>query len=655
VPIPIILTPGKGPNGPGPIDMRAPVASVGTGSVPYGASDSLYVNPSGVKGFIGPSADALRRPTTWYVRTGGAITNGGSSVGLSADRTGTDGVTTANSRTFTSASAAFTPADVGKGICIQTTTRLYAKIESVTNTTTVVLTNPAATGQSSMTWAIGGAWSTPAPFLDGSSFALSTNGVQPGDTMYIGPGTYRVVYTFGTNWGAAYAAAANTIIRSHAGFNGRVRVIGDVTGQFTGDAAAPVILTAYTTNDKTAPSGTSLLSPGGQAGGAGGNNLSFYNIVWQGGNARMIAANSGLSQNIWFENCAFVGYPASAAPIIDIINSSSVSGALPMGWMIDRCRFLGTGTGAVINIVGTAVGSSDYNQFIEIRNVTIAAASASDIIAHNTTGTGSAKPGGTKIINVTCVSARIFCSATAQNSLAIPIKVYGCVLVGGSTVLSGGTTGTIIEDYNIIYSTSARSNVTAGTHSVSDGSYALGIHFGQEITWGGFTRPFAELVSGASALGFVVDTSLGINTYDMMNRPRPAGVTSLPNPSAGALERGNTWAKETGTVRTGANALSITGPGIQDFSLAVNAVPTTFTIYMRYNASYVGTKPRVQVLNGAECGVADATSSPVVSVNTWEQLTLSFTPTVAGIVTIRLVSSDQSGAGAAYADDYAVT
>lgn len=37
--------------------------------------------------------------------------------------------------------------------------------------------------------------------------------------------------------------------------------------------------------------------------------------------------------------------------------------------------------------------------------------------------------------------------------------------------------------------------------------------------------------------------------------------------------------------------------------------------------------------------------SPVTTVNTWEQISLNFTPTVAGIVTIRSLSSDTNGAG----------
>lgn len=143
-------------------------------------------------------------------------------------------------------------------------------------------------------------------------------------------------------------------------------------------------------------------------------------------------------------------------------------------------------------------------------------------------------------------------------------------------------------------------------------------------------------------------------TYDVRNTPRPSGTASA-NKTAGAFERGNTWSQETSTVRTGSNALSVTGPGYQDFDLAVAASQTTVTVYVRYDSTYAGTLPQMKVLLGTEVGVADATATAVGSANTWEQLTLTFTPNRAGRVTIRLVSSDTNGSGRAFADDFAVT
>ena len=66
-----------------------------------------------------------------------------------------------------------------------------------------------------------------------------------------------------------------------------------MTGQYTGDAGM-VQLTAYTTNDKTAPSATTLLNLNGKS------NLAFSNIMFVGGSATMLTASTVTSQNIAF-------------------------------------------------------------------------------------------------------------------------------------------------------------------------------------------------------------------------------------------------------------------------------------------------------------------------------------------------------------------
>jgi hypothetical protein len=138
---------------------------------------------------------------------------------------------------------------------------------------------------------------------------------------------------------------------------------------------------------------------------------------------------------------------------------------------------------------------------------------------------------------------------------------------------------------------------------------------------------------------------------DLLGLPRPGGGASATK-GIGYLGRGNTFAKETGTVRTGSNAISITGPGTQDFQLPVDATSTTCTVYVRWDATYAGTKPRMLVLNGGECGVTDATVTATGAADTWEAISLNFTAARVGIVTIRLQSSDTNGAGVMFADDF---
>ena len=158
--------------------------------------------------------------------------------------------------------------------------------------------------------------------------------------------------------------------------------------------------------------------------------------------------------------------------------------------------------------------------------------------------------------------------------------------------------------------------------------------------------------AGSPLLGF---GSTGAPAVDILNITRPAGGASLNN-AVGAQERHNSWVKETTTVRTGSLAISCTGPGDQSFQVPVDAASTTVSVYMRFDTNHGTTnRPQMIVSNGTECGVAEATATMTAAADTWEQVSLTFTPARAGIVTVRLVSRAAAGGGKAYADDFAVS
>jgi hypothetical protein len=157
--------------------------------------------------------------------------------------------------------------------------------------------------------------------------------------------------------------------------------------------------------------------------------------------------------------------------------------------------------------------------------------------------------------------------------------------------------------------------------------------------------------AGSPLLGFGGNSP---PSTDILQVPKPSGGASA-SAAVGAYERNDSFGKETSTVRTGSNAISITGPGTQDFELAVDAVSTTVTVYVRWDATYAGTKPQMKVLRGTEAGVSDASTTATGSSGAWEQLSLNFTPAQAGIVTIRLQSNDTNGGGKMFADDFAVS
>jgi hypothetical protein len=346
--------------------------------------------------------------------------------------------------------------------------------------------------------------------------AADTNSpVRPGDSVYVGAGTYRAVVTQGATWSPA--------------FNGVVNIVGDVTGQFTGDAGM-VQLTAYTTNDKTAPSATTLLNLNGKS------NLAFSNIMFVGGSATVVTATAATSQNITFRDCAFVSGTQATNGI-----AATASYAVALNWIIDRCFFGPTRGTSLIFTVTTGVGPNDYDITTTVSNCTFLGCGQSRTIIVTNSGAAAQKGNGLRVRNVFAVgSAANFLDTTTSTSLVFPTSVYNSMFMGSGTGtgLSTGAPGSLVEDYNVILFSTARSGVTVGAHSISDGSYAPLFHFGQERIWGGLLRPFGEPMAGSPLLGFGNDG--GQTAYDLYNRPRPAGGGALPYPAVGALERGNT-------------------------------------------------------------------------------------------------------------------
>lgn len=470
---------------------------------------------------------------------------------------------------------------------------------------------------SGRTWTVGGSWVT-------IGKALGASGIASGDTAYVGAGIYREAITV-----AMTSATAET------------KLIGDVDGGQTGDAGE-VRWTAHVTNDTTNATGRTLDL-------AGRDFLTFQNITFCGGANNIVQAATGDTTNITWTDCTFLSGGKGNNAMFNLTASTAVA----WHWLFNRCRFL-AGSGAAFTLTPVLHASADYDLDFVVRNCMFVGGSSSGVIfGAAPSGGNTFKPGGMILEACTMIGSLRPLTITTNYSSSIP-----CILrnnfgfICGNNVVTGAAAGAQVTDnYNLwVTNGTIGTNITAGANTIIDGSYSPLIHIGQELQFGGMFRPLGTPTVGSPLLGFGNTSG---QTVDILNNSRPGGGASASN-AIGAYERANTWGKETGTVRTGSNAVSITGPGVQDFSLPVDATSTTVSVYMRYDGTYAGTKPQIQVLNGTECGVANATSSAVTTVNTWEQISLTIVPTSAGIVTIRLLSSDTNGAGKAFADDVAV-
>lgn len=459
---------------------------------------------------------------------------------------------------------------------------------------------------------------------------FGTSALASGDTAYLAPGTYRE--TVAVNLSAAVTTETKVLgdPQNAQGFktSGGARV-----------APGPVVWTAFTSGDTSTPSSSAELLHLQNR-----DFLTFKYIEFIQGAGKSLLL-TGSATDITFSNCSFQGVGNSTAtPILNIQTTDGA--ATPSNWKISKCAFFGRPIGIylVCNQASLGSGSNDIGFVIEDCLFV-----GTNIQCPGSASTG-AQPGGVIVRNCTFINSGVQINGAAW-STTLPMQVSNCLIIT-LTGLNANISGQISESYNVIHASTPRTNVTAGTGSVSDGSYPLRISYGQEFVWQGAARQFGEPLAGSVLLGFGSDGSAAAT--DLRGFPRPAGGSSnLPAP--GALERSNTFGKETSTVRNGTTAISITGPGYHDFDVPVNTDATTVSVWVQWDATYTGTKPKMSVFNGNECGVADATTTATGSSGAWEQLSLTFTATSNGIVTIRLHSSDTNGGGKMFADDWAVT
>ena len=458
--------------------------------------------------------------------------------------------------------------------------------------------------------------------------ALGAAGIASGDTVYIAPGTYREVVTV-----AMTSATAETKIlgdpQNAQGFKdgGGMRLAG-----------GEIRWSAFTVNDHTYADVSNVNL-------AGRDYLTFENVCFYGGNNSIVNGDTTPgSDHINLKRCAFLYRGGTGVVYLVSVADAALTA------IIDSCLFLGDAFVTNIDICGERSSSADYDLNVTIRNCLFLGIGLS--VAVFASGAGAYFPGGVDVQSCTMVGGDGAMKVGANMSTSIPCTIYGsAIYVADATGLSAISEGALLEDYNVIQADTPRYNVVAGAHSEEgDRTSPWGIHSGQEAIYGGSALLPGTPISD-SPLFAVGDP--GAPSVDMAGVPRPSGGESS-GATAGACERPNTFTREVTTVKTGSNAISALGPAIQDFQLPVDATSTTVTVYTYWDATYAGTKPSMSVRMGGECGVADATDTATGAAENWEQLSLNFTPTAAGIVTIRLTSSDTNGGGKAIFDDFDV-
>jgi hypothetical protein len=473
------------------------------------------------------------------------------------------------------------------------------------------------------------------------------NKASAGDTIKIAPGTYRKL---------------NSITVSGASGN-PINIIGDWSGSAFASSNVPikpdyVILSAFTTNDTTAPPGTSgTLAIGTRSW------LSFSNLVIFGststGGGSCVQAGTLHSRGITFTDCSF-HTPGGSGSYTAIWYTNY--GNLVSDWLIDRCTIYAPGgTGIRIDGADPASSGADIDINFIIRNSVIEAPISYGVrcIVAGTSSAGF-KPGGVKVRGCVIVSSLggVATTGSADNwSHTFPTDVQGCLLIGSIGVVAQ-TSGQITEDYNAIPCNTPRTSVTTGAHSKSGNAIAPMWHIGQERIMGRAYRPHLSPMLGAPWLNsWPVSASPAPSTYDLLNRPRPAGGLG-PDCAMGAFERHDTALAGGAANADGAvdDCWMQTGPADDDFEITVDPVPTTITI-KQMTSSYVGTNyPMVSLLANPEIGVSAQDVSDTSAHTSYTTLTIGpFTPSGYGAVILRLRNLTGDGAGIVFWDTGNIT
>ncbi len=277
-------------------------------------------------------------------------------------------------------------------------------------------------------------------------------------------------------------------------------------------------------------------------------------------------------------------------------------------------------------------------------------------------GAAAGHGGGVRAIGCTMMARGTGITTASGTSTIFPCVLQDSLVVAAAGQLAvANTSGQIVESFNVYIGTgTARSNVTAGTGTIIDGSYAPLIHFGQERIWANpngvpLFKPLGEPMQSSPFLGFGSPDPVASLPLDLLTLARPAGLAS-PLPAVGALERHNNWIPDPAPIGDGSTPIKFTGPGDQAFIVPVPARAITITVKVAWDATYSGTKPQLQLDANAAIGVTAQTVTAVGS-GTVETLTLAaFTPTAAGKqVVVRVRSNDLTGSAVVEADQFTVS
>ena len=309
-----------------------------------------------------------------------------------------------------------------------------------------------------------------------------------GDTAYVGAGVYREAVT------VAMTSATGT-----------TKVIGDVYGQFTGDAGE-VIWTNYTNGWHNTASGTAPLVLNGR------DFLWFENIYFNsGGSTNAINGNTVHSSDITFKNCFFQSVGGRTIEV-------TASFATALNWTVDRCLVFSPGNIEGFRITHTSGVGSDWDLNVQITDSTFLGSNTPILVICS--GASANEGGGVDLLRCTIWSNAGFVTSGTKNSLTFPCTVQDCMIFSSASGINAGEAGAITDlGGNLLTAGLTNTTAHATTRTSSNFFPALPISFAHEWMWGMTPRrALSPILPEAYSVGHI-----GSATTDMEQRSRPEG------------------------------------------------------------------------------------------------------------------------------------
>jgi hypothetical protein len=438
----------------------------------------------------------------------------------------------------------------------------------------------------------------------GTSWAarkLTLNGAEdipvvPGDTVIVGPGTYRELLTIDVT-----GTAGNTITYE-----------GDRSGYRTDGIGGKVIITG--SDDDIVETRNHCID----AGGGNYHYRTWRNLVMGWTDQGTVQVDGGVGdKDAWvFEDCVFCGVSQTQAVY---------SNGFGDDWAFRRCVFI-TNTQAIRS--STTAHNGATGSVVE-----------SCVFLGNNTNSYALQlyQSSWTVRNCTFIGNGYAVYAAANNGGTPYMWVYNSIIGKSQYAFRAAALGDLVEDYNGLYSNSNdRTNVAAGGNSVT--YYPL---WEVPLLQAGIQAPVRfPFLSQWSAYRRLTDSGTVPSGGDLFGIPFPA---TNGKRSWGAIQY-QPFERD-GTVYRGASGASalMADAGPKTFLVPVSASSTTFEVYVQRGANYAGSNPRAVIRQSgqSEIEVVDAGAA-----GAFNQLTHTWTPAATPPwVQIILESRNSAGAG----------